>query len=402
MSISKLYFTITLIAVAFLWLNASPPQQSDDQTSTNKEIIKFSHSYHAEEELAECVDCHAGVLNSVSLNDRLLPDHNDCQNCHDVNDETLCEDCHYEDVYENLIQSKSELFFNHSIHIGNEILCTDCHAGITNVDYGFQTAQKIPQMQTCATCHNETQIASNACETCHVVTFNLLPQNHRSAGYMRLHKFSAWSADADCMMCHDNATCQECHVATTSITETNAADGFYQPYMPSNSITGPGQQIILKKHADLNYRYSHGIDAKGKSGECQTCHQIESFCGNCHNADNTDFALSGIIPASHLLPNFKTIGVGTGGGEHAILAKRDIEGCVSCHDIQGADPTCVMCHLDSDGIKGTNPKTHAPNFMRLDKGDWHESMGSICYNCHTSASPVSSRSDGFCNYCHGL
>ena len=63
-------------------------------------------------------------------------------------------------------------------------------------------------------------------------------------------------------------------------------------------------------------------------------------------------------------PDFTTIGVGTGGGEHATLARRDIERCISCHDVQGADPTCITCHLDSDGIKGTNPKTHPAGFMK--------------------------------------
>jgi hypothetical protein len=110
--------------------------------------------------------------------------------------------------------------------------------------------------------------------------------------------------------------------------------------------------------------------------------------------------MGGIVPASHLLPDFTTIGVGSGGGQHAILAKREIESCVSCHDIQGGDPTCIVCHLDSDGIRGTNPKTHSSNFMRDVDGDWHETKSSVCYNCHTSAITATQQSDGFCNYCH--
>jgi hypothetical protein len=153
---------------------------------------------------------------------------------------------------------------------------------------------------------------------------------------------------------------------------------------------------------ELNYRYIHGIDANLKSSECQTCHQVESFCANCHQSELADFSLGGVAPLSHINPNFTTLGVGTGGGEHAILARRDIESCTSCHDVQGSDPACITCHLDSDGIKGTNPKTHASNFMRDINGDWHQDMGSICYNCHTSATPQSPKTSGFCNYCHGL
>jgi hypothetical protein len=319
-----------------------------------------------------------------------------------VDDDEECETCHKNDNYEPLIQNSSSLIFNHKIHYDREMDCESCHAGLSEVDYSFESAMLNPPMENCAACHNETKIASNACESCHIANFDLIPQSHRNVDYMRSHKFLSWEKDANCMMCHNNNTCQECHVATNVVTETNLPDDFYQPYMPSMGIDGAKQQVLLKVHGDLNYRYSHGIDAKGKSSDCQTCHQIETFCANCHAAENRDFALSGIVPASHLLPNFKTIGVGTGGGEHATLAKRDIERCVSCHDVQGADPTCIVCHLDSDGIKGTNPKTHIRNFMRNEKGDWHDSMGSICYNCHTSASPMSQPTDGFCNYCHGL
>ncbi len=218
---------------------------------------------------------------------------------------------------------------------------------------------------------------------------------------MTHHKFLAQSFDANCMMCHDNSTCDECHISTTTITEFNTPDDFYQPYMPSQGIDGTKQQLIERVH-ELNYRYIHGIDANSKVTECQTCHEIQSFCANCHTSELADFSLGGVVPLSHIGPNFKTIGVGSGGGEHAILARRDLESCTACHDVQGADPSCITCHLDSDGIQGTNPKTHVSNFLRNEQGDWHESDGSICYNCHTSASTSSRKTDGFCNYCHGL
>jgi hypothetical protein len=397
MRLKNIYILLAAVSIIFL---AFFSKESDDENRTNKDVINFSHSFHLD--MAECGDCHTAVLESTSLNDRLLPDHENCNACHDVDDDEECATCHIDDNYEALIQTESSLIFNHQFHLNNEMDCEDCHKGLDEVDYSFESANLLPPMETCAGCHNENKIASNACESCHISTLDLLPQNHRNVEFTRTHKYMAWENDANCMMCHNNVTCQECHVATNVITEINSADDFYQPYMPSNTIDGTKQQIITKVHNDLNYRYYHGIDAKGRTIECQTCHQIESFCANCHQSENNDFALGGIIPASHLLPNFKTIGIGSGGGEHAILAKRDLESCASCHDVQGADPTCVFCHLDSDGIKNTNPKTHASNFMRNEEGDWHNNYGSICYNCHTSASPDSQPTDGFCNYCHGL
>jgi len=397
MRLKNTYIILTAVSIIFL---AFFSKESEDENRTNKDVINFSHSFHSD--LAECSDCHTAVLESISLNDRLLPDHENCSDCHEVDDDEECATCHIDENYEALIQSESSLIFNHKFHLNNEMNCEDCHKGLDEVDYSFESINLLPPMETCAGCHNESKIASNACESCHISTINLFPQNHNNVEFTRSHKFMALDMDANCMMCHDNVTCQECHVATNVITEINLADDFYQPYMPSNTIDGTEQQIITKVHNDPNYRFYHGIDAKGRTTECQTCHQVESFCANCHQSENSDFALGGIVPASHLLPDFKTIGIGSGGGEHAILAKRDLESCASCHDVQGADPTCIMCHLDSDGIKNTNPKTHASNFMRNEEGDWHNNYGSICYNCHTSASPDSQPTDGFCNYCHGL
>ena len=68
---------------------------------------------------------------------------------------------------------------------------------------------------------------------------------------------------------------------------------------------------------------------------------------------------------------------------------------------QGADPTCLTCHVDNDGIKGTNPKTHPGGFMKDAHGDWHSDPGSVCFNCHVGASPQSPSGIGFCGYCHG-
>ena len=385
-------FGIFLLFAAFLAQDSNPLQ-------TNKEIIKFSHSLHSD--VAECTDCHSSVPESTSLKDRLLPNHENCKNCHEVDNEKECNTCHIDETYEPLIQTQTQLIFNHKIHITQRMNCTDCHKGLDKVDYSYESPDVFPKMELCSGCHNEVKIATNACEACHISTFDLIPQNHRSNDYIRSHKFYAWEANANCMMCHNNTTCQDCHVSTTGITEMNTPDDFYAPYMPSNSIDGAKQQALLKVHGDFNYVYNHGIDATGKTTECQTCHQIETFCVNCHGSEDHDFAMSGIVPTSHLLPNFKTFGVGSGGGEHADLARRDIESCVSCHDVQGADPTCITCHLDNDGIKGTDPKTHQAGFMQDEHGDWHDTQGSICYNCHTSQNPSSPPGIGFCGYCHG-
>jgi len=394
-----IHLIVSFGAVLFLTLTAfdSQAESPDGKVKSNRDLINFSHSFHAD--LAECADCHSRVPESTSLNDRLLPDHSNCGNCHEVDNEDQCSTCHKNEVYEPLIQTKSKLIFNHKDHLAKGLECESCHKDFKTVGYSDEAAQKIPPMETCASCHSPENTGPSFCESCHISTAGLIPENHTSVNFMREHKFLAQSANANCTMCHSNSTCEECHVSTSTITEANKADNFYQPYMPSQSIDGHKQQIISRVH-ELDYRFNHGIDANLKMTECQSCHQVETFCANCHQSDAADFSLSGVAPMSHLKADFTTMGVGSGGGEHSILARRDIESCAACHDVQGGDPTCIKCHLDSDGIRNTDPKTHTVRFMRDDHGDWHENAGSICYNCHTSASPMSQKTDGFCNYCH--
>jgi len=89
-----------------LLLFAAFLNQPSDPVKSNKDLIKFSHSLHSE--LVECADCHSTVAESISLNDRLLPNHDNCVDCHDVEDDNECKTCHINENYEPLIQKKSE------------------------------------------------------------------------------------------------------------------------------------------------------------------------------------------------------------------------------------------------------------------------------------------------------
>ncbi|MGE5682631.1 MAG: cytochrome c3 family protein, partial [Bacillota bacterium] len=396
------YIALCIAVTGFLAFNAFSTEEGKAQQGGNEKIIKFSHKVHAE--LTDCQSCHSKAATSKKLDNQLFPKHEDCASCHDVEDTNNCQMCHYEGINEPLQNRKSNLMFDHNFHVTDKKMeCEKCHQGIKEVDYAFKSEKAYPPMALCNTCHSNYQgVASNQCESCHISTVNLIPVSHQTVDFRKTHKFAAQKDNANCMMCHDNSSCQECHVATNMLTEKNTQKDFYTPYVPSNSplSNGSRKQQITRVH-DLNYVYSHGIDLKGGTTECQTCHQIETFCTPCHNERRADYNLTGVMPASHRTPNFITLGVGSGGGEHAKDARRDIESCQSCHDVQGSDPNCISCHVDSDGIKGTNPKTHAASFMKDVKGDWHDSQGSLCYNCHVTATPNSQPGVGFCGYCHG-
>jgi len=388
MKLKHVYILLGIISIFYFGFTTNESSNSDK--SRNKSIIKFSHSAH--DGMAECVDCHSHAEESVNMSGSLLPVKDDCAGCHDVEDDDNCEMCHYEDVNEALIPGSSEIIFNHKFHISDQNYdCEKCHTGLLEVDYSFESSGASPSMATCFDCHNNVTIASNNCEQCHISTVNLLPEDHKEVGFFKNHKFAD---ENNCQMCHDQTFCEDCHVATIALDETNLSNDFYTPYSPHNYVDGAKQQVITRVH-DLNYRFTHGIDAKGKTDNCQSCHQTETFCAECHASADGDFAMGGIIPLSHTSPNFVT-GLAPG-SDHAILAKRDIERCASCHDVQGADPSCILCHSDPDGVIGTNPKTHETNFMNDRDGDWHDDGGSVCYDCHSNTNTAGL---GFCGYCH--
>ena len=402
MKITKLYLSLFLLAIGFLivtgYMNYNP---AEEHAQTTKSVIKFSHKKH--KDVAECSVCHASIEKSTNIKADVYPKMEDCSSCHDIKDTANCQQCHFDNVHQNFPAKKHNILFNHQSHLAMNKECNVCHKGVDEVDYASESPTYLPEMATCYTCHDGKTKATNACEACHVTTANLKPEDHKKNDFLRFHKFAAQSPKANCVMCHDNSSCDDCHAATIGINEKNSPKDFVQPFGNTQFIDGTKQQKITRVH-DLNYRYTHGTAAKGREAECSSCHQTESFCVQCHNAERGDYNMGGVKPASHAKAGFTTLGVGTGGGEHAVLAKRDIENCVACHDVEGGDPVCITCHVDNNGHKGTHPKSHAKGAMQdLGHGDWHSDRSSMCYNCHmdSNARPDGKAGDRFCGYCHG-
>ncbi len=336
MKIKYTYTVLIFTLASILLFTAFRNKVNSDECKRNDSVIKFSHQVH--KDITECSGCHSKVKDATSLNERLLPTKEDCKGCHDVEDADNCNQCHFENVNEPLKQKKSALIFNHKSHLDKGEVCENCHKGLGNVAYSFESPALIPAMEKCYSCHGETKTASNYCEACHISTVNLQPVDHKTINFISSHKFAADKPNANCAMCHDNNSCDECHVATTGITETNKLKDFFVPFATSN-FTDKNKQKLTRVH-DINYQFTHGIEARTKEKECQSCHQAETFCVECHSS-------TGVMPSTHTMPGFVLIGKGSGGGQHSILAKRDIESCIACHDVVGQDPTCVRCHSEN-------------------------------------------------------
>lgn len=364
----------------------------------NQDIIKFSHKYHLQEVGASCSDCHTKAAASTSLEENLLPTMQDCATCHDVESEDNCTLCHYKDekTWQAFAKPKTELMFNHKFHTEQlGLKCESCHKNLNEVAYA--NAQSYPSMQDCASCHNN-QTATLECANCHINTLTLRPASH-TADFSVTHKNMARMSQEECAVCHTSFDCAECHEgANLLFTTKDGAVDVQTPFNISPSSLGTRNLVLQRVHS-LNFRETHPLEAEGRSQECAVCHDTQNFCQTCHEAQGVDVAGK---PLWHGGPNWGALAgvVGTGGGRHAELAKRDIEMCASCHSPQGDDPTCLLCHTDFDGVQGTNPKTHARGFANRFGGDsgFHEDQSAICYSCHTNTEQAGV---GFCGYCHG-
>lgn len=356
-------FVLVAVSAAFLVVHA--------QESSHP----FSHKLHEEELGLACVDCHSQVRTSTEAADNLNPDVQACVDCHDA-----------EIVPPSWPTPEREYRFSHQYHVDAlDLTCDRCHA---------QHDAMEPTMATCMACHNGTA-AARACEACHTVgRIELMPDTHRP-GWSQEHGRQARISDSSCLPCHALSDCHECHDGGM-LTELAGSSAHRQSsFVPE--LEG-SQGMILRRVHSLNYRFLHALEARSKGSDCIVCHDVDTghFCAECHNPGrNPD-----IRPVWHGGANWGTLAVGSGGGRHAEQARRDMENCVACHDVQSEDPICLLCHMDRLSGRGNDPKTHARSFADdVGEGDFHDDDGAICFTCHMFKG--SAGGSGFCGYCHG-
>jgi hypothetical protein len=388
------------IAAALLTATAMKPyllpgwQERDESRQ-----LKFSHKKHVKEGGITCDNCHAAGK-STNAADNLRASHDNCNACHEEQVSNTCNYCHVDPENIKAFPAPTRsIVFAHKIHLEMpSVECATCHKGLEDVEYAGPA--NMPTMSTCNGCHNGAR-AANACEACHTSFTNLVPADHLVADFKKDHKnlTRVGALETQCSTCHTQTFCTECHAPAGLVGFGKA--GLMADPTPRNAPGDSPRAMSLQMAHSMNYRFTHGIEAKSKAADCYTCHSAQAFCSECHDAGS---GVEGAFkPAWHLGAGFSTIGVGTGGGLHATLAKRDIESCVTCHDAQGNDPICVTCHVDPDGVRGTDPRTHPAGYMKGEEGPWHSNTGATCYNCHTdlNAHPRGTRGKGFCGYCHG-
>ncbi|MDH7516333.1 MAG: cytochrome c3 family protein [Bacteroidota bacterium] len=316
------------------------------------EGMTFSHAVHRR--LVECSSCHPAA-SSRTAKDNLLPTPAACTPCHEREDVRTFWGLSSADSLEaaSLVAKDHGLLFSHAAHTSSGMRCEQCHAGVLDGN-----ARAFPSMADCIACHNagllgrppreggETVFTVGAqCESCHETTAGLVPADHRSPSFVRLHGRKAAGSEEtrSCAMCHTPVSCQECHVPMNDVPLGRAPDKDFVDSWPRGEEIPGGDYLTVQKAHSLSYRYTHGLDARARSVRCERCHDEQMFCVPCHR-NGYDAVGTRIVPMSHRLAGFVQLGGPRSMNRHGRLAESDIASCAVCHDVDGGDPVCAICH----------------------------------------------------------
>ncbi len=259
--------------------------------------IRFNHADHVLELELDCEDCHS-IMQNLEGQMGVIPDHENCSNCHEVEDENKCGTCHLDPNNPVGIPSRSEYYRCFVFKDHENRRCDECHREITTKT----VHPEIPHMTDCQKCHENLEGPLD-CAECHGDDIPLRA-DHKLASWIEDHGLEASVGTADCASCHSQTVCDECHQGNNI---------YGSPHLPT-------------------WKFDHFTSASFGE-DCLSCHEDRESCTACHRA---------MIPLNHPLgPLWANK---TTGGDHTMEAGAFIEACLACHDLGAEDPSCVKCH----------------------------------------------------------
>lgn len=359
--------------------------------------LRFSHSAHVAalertgEALPACQACHAAPGTPERMN-VAGPDPARCLQCHahanpvHLAQTATCNSCHL--PLARAVAVPAERIADFPRPPWHE-----------SADFASSHGRTPATAATCATCH-----ARESCQRCHANAERVpliaalerdvrvaslqagrapaypTPPSHAALDWAREHGPGAASQPASCGNCHTRATCAACH---------RLAEGVMQGVLASLPAPSPAARLgvgasrmartvhpadIGTRHGRLaasgilqcgtchatractachaaadsrafhgaNFVEKHAVDVFASTVECQSCHNTERFCRECH-------VRTGVASQGRMNSAFHT-GQAMWVLSHGLAARMGMESCVSCH----RQSDCVRCHSASSGW-GVNP-----------------------------------------------
>ncbi len=253
--------------------------------------------------------------------------------------------------------------FNHAEHdryVG-DVACETCHKQVD--------ASIVPETQVCLACHKQSFVDKVE-----------LPQTETHGPIWALyHRPYAKGADANCVACHEQSYCLDCHKS-----------GFADEQ-------GEFTNNMINVHRS-DFQVSHPIAARTDPQLCASCHESR-FCTECHE----QFAPADLSVESHRR-GWRNITAG-GAATHADILEISGDSCESCHpdsvlpshdwsasharEARKNLATCQACHPEGDiclkchsARSGLMVSPHPSDWDDIDGRLRRASDGKTCRKCH--------------------
>ncbi|HEY8212442.1 MAG TPA: cytochrome c3 family protein [Myxococcaceae bacterium] len=374
-----------MIGLAFALLCAAGPGADRSPAVYPEQSVPllFDHAQHLTGG-ADCLTCHEAAKSSARAEDRNLPRHPECEQCHDIaaaadgkptDPRSDCQACHpgFDQTVRTappaVLFPAPNLRFNHQVHVQRKVDCAVCHASVPATSLAGRT--ELPKMATCLRCH-DGRSASADCATCHPaepggrlrLTFasgilrpaagNPLGLDH-GPRYELTHGPRAAQDRATCLACHRQSECEECH------------DGTRKPLSvhPNDFIT------------------AHPAAIRGNLTGCESCHRLQSFCAACHERAGIGMDADPTLLARNLMvhrdPDSWTGTSHVDGNHHGIAASRDLRQCISCH----REESCLRCHAGDQLTTRLSTVNPHPGGFRRECRSLVSRNDRPCLRCHT-------------------
>jgi hypothetical protein len=391
-------------------------------------LVRFSHPAHrvavaATGDSTSCQTCHA-VRDAATRMSVAGPNPGRCVGCHanssnrHIAPDAPCRTCHVPIAAQaNLPVQRIARFPKPDWHddsgfAGNhgrvpsaqEASCAICHAR-ESCERCHANADRVPLIASLA---RDARIATLAAtrEAAYEA-----PVSHRDRDWRLEHGRKALESTGACANCHTQSSCSACHASGNGTSRSAIlalpapdprgrlgvrAERMARPFHPADIVSRHGTlaaggdltcmqchteqtcsgchaaQDSRRFHAD-NFVERHAVDVFASAADCQSCHNTERFCRDCH-------ARTGVASSGRMNAAFHD-GKATWVLSHGQAARTGMESCASCH----RQVDCVRCHSASGGW-GVNP--HRAGFRA---GALSARNASSCQWCHLGALPGGGR-----------
>ncbi len=156
----RLPLTLFVVIVSFLVTFYVAKGERDGIGYKPEQPINYSHKLHAGDMKIDCRYCHTGVSKGRHA---LVPSTNICMNCHSLARKNKSQIITLTTNYENnkpinwirIHKVPEYAYFNHSVHVNNNLDCESCHGNIRNMD--VVTQMRNMNMTGCLECHRNAK-----------------------------------------------------------------------------------------------------------------------------------------------------------------------------------------------------------------------------------------------------